>query len=161
MRNAVGALAPVLTLAGCFVTQPIGEPVPPPDIQDATLALNAVIDAGIDRDFERLCALATGTCAHELDGLEHLAHREAPIVVDTQVHQPRLDPDGWNEGGVLFVLCGTDASGTRYESEVLVIDAGPQLLTAATVFWKATCVSFAPPGNAVAGEPDPGPARCP
>jgi hypothetical protein len=63
---------------------------------------------------------------------------------------------------VLFALCGLDAAGEPYESEVLVFDSGDRLLATAAVFWTGTSVGFSGDGgDGVVGEPDPEPARCP
>ena len=123
--------------------------------------LDEVIDAGLARDWERLCANASGTCEGELDGWEHLAPSEPPRVADVSVQEPARDGDGWRSGGVLFVLCGTDATGTPYESEVLVFDDGDRLLAGAAVYWIGTRVSFASSDGAVTpGERVPGGTRC-
>ena len=153
----------IVGLAGCGLV-PQAPPPPAPGVEAATAHLELVIDAGIARDFDRLCELASGTCEGELEGFEHLAPTERPSVVDVSVHQPtQLAGGAWGGGGVLFVLCGVDGEDQPYESDVLVFDAGERLLATASVFWIGTSVSFLGPGaaGAAVGEPDPGPARCP
>jgi hypothetical protein len=154
MRYALLALL----LAGCGLL-PERMPPPPPSIDAATAHLDRVIDAGIARDFERLCALATGTCEGELDGFEDLAPTTRPEIVDVSVHQPTET----ESGSVLFVLCGEDATGQPYESEVLVFDGGDGLLAAAAVFWIGTGITFAGGDGLVdVGVPEPleKPDRC-
>ena len=149
-----------LLLAGCATIGTTG-PLPPPPIEDARVLLDEIIDAGIQGDFERLCANATGTCHSELEGHEHLAPNEPPSIADVTVHQPIFDADGGTSGGVRFVLCGVDAAGAPFESEVLVFDAGDRLLAGAAVWWLGKRVSFAAPGEAVTGERTPGEKPCP
>jgi hypothetical protein len=161
MRPAVMAL---VLLAGCGLLAPARTPNPPPSVADARALLDEVIDAGIARDFDRLCANATGTCESELEGAEDLAPTEPPVVVDVSIHEPVEQGGGWTSGGVLFVLCGVDAAGDAYESEVLVFDDdGRRLLAAAAVYWRGTRIGFSSGGDGVhvGGEPTPGPSRCP
>jgi hypothetical protein len=159
-----GFLAPlIVALAGCGLV-PEARPPPPPSVEAATAHLDLVIDAGIARDFDRLCELASGTCDTELQGFEHLAPTERPIIVDVSLHQPtELDGGAWSGGGVLFVLCGADGAGDPYESEVLVFDAGDSLRATAAVFWTGTGIGFLGPGDegVSVGAPDPGAMRCP
>ena len=158
--TAVGA---ILLVAGCGILAPRSTPIPAPSVADARVLLDAVIEAGIARDFERLCASASGTCEGELEGAEHLAPSEPPTVVDVSVHEPIERGDGWTSGGVLFVLCGIDAAGDPYESEVLVFDDGERLLAGAAVYWRGTGIAFSDGGGGVhiGVEPTPGPDRCP
>ena len=163
MRIATAVLS-AATLVGCGLLTHNDPPPPAPSVEEARALLDQVIDAGIARDFERLCAMATGTCEGELDGFEERAPTEPPRVVDVDVHEPIGNGGSWTSGGVLFVLCGTDGLGDAYESEVLVFDdAGRQLLATAAVYWVGTRVGLAAPGEdgvTVGVEPDPEPSRC-
>ena len=163
MRTATAALI-AATLAGCDVLTHNDPPPPAPSVDEARVLLDEVIDAGIAGDFERLCAMATGTCEGELEGFEDRAPTEPPEVVDVEVHEPIRNGESWTSGGVLFVLCGTDGLGDAYESEVLVLnDGGRQLLATAAVYWVGTRIGFATAGEDgvnVGAEPDPEPSRC-
>jgi hypothetical protein len=163
MRTAAAVLI-AATLAGCGVLTHNDPPPPAPAVENARVLLDEVIDAGIARDFERLCAMASGTCEGELEGAEDRAPTQPPRVVDVEVHEPIGDGDSWTSGGVLFVLCGTDGLGDPYESEVLVFDGGAgSLLAAAAVYWKGTTVGITMPaedGVTVGVEADPEPSRC-
>lgn len=150
----------IVGIAGCGVVG-APTPAPPPTVADATVFLERLIDAGIARDFDRLCGMATGTCDGELQGHEQRAPLERPTVVDASVHQPIVSGDGYTAGGVLFVLCGVDAAGDPYESEVLVSRDRDTLIATAAVYWVGTGVVFAAPDEGVAtGEATPGPGRC-
>jgi len=149
-------------LAGCGVAPAPADPLPPPSVEDARVLLADVIDAGIDRDWERLCASASGTCEGELAAhAKERAPSQAPQVADIEVHHPIQDGDSWSSGGVLFVLCGLDGLGEPYESEVLVFNDGTKLLATAAVYWVGTSVGLAPPGGGPISESIPGEPRCP
>ena len=159
VRTLLGLLT-LVSLAGCGVGLS-GGGAPPPSVEDAEVLLDEIIAAGIDRDWERLCANASGTCEGELQGAEERAPTSAPRVAAVEVHDPQRDGETWTSGGVLFVLCGVDGLGDPYESEVLVFDDGDRLLAGAAVYWKGTAISFASPGIGVVGEPSPGERQCP
>jgi len=153
------ALLLALLLAGCSLG-PAG-PFAPPSVDAARALLDEIVDAALDRDFDRLCANASGTCDVELQGVEDRAPTTPPDIVGVTVHEPMGSGDSWTSGGVLFRLCGTDAFGKPYESEVLVFDDGTRLLATAAVFWTGTRVGVAAPGNSVtAGGPPSDEARC-
>jgi hypothetical protein len=147
-------------LVACSVAMPSRDPLPPPPVEDARAVLDEIIDAGIARDWEGLCANASGTCEGELDGAEDRAPTTAPRVAAVEVQQQQGDAGASTSGGVLFVLCGTDGLGDPYESEVLVFDDGTRLLAGAAVFWLGTRVGFAPPTGGVVTEPAIAGSRC-
>jgi len=132
-----------------------------PSVIEARALLDEVIEAGLARDWDRLCANASGTCEGELDGKEHLAPSEPPRVAGVSVVEPVREGDRSSSGGVLFVLCGTDAMATPYESEVLVFDGGDRLFAAAAVYWIGTRIAHAPSGQTgMAEQPISGGSRC-
>ena len=156
MRPAL--LAVLLVVCGLI---PPDAPPPAPPLDDATGVLDRVIDAALARDFDELCSLATETCERELEGVEHLAPNERPTIVETEVHEPRRSGNGWSTGGVLFVLCGRDATGEPYESEVLVSDdAGRSLLATAAVFWIGAGIVGLEEDEVVVGGGLQGGGRC-
>jgi hypothetical protein len=133
-------------------------------VGDARAHLDRLIDAGIARDFDRLCELAgSGTCDSLLDGAEDLAPAARPRIVDVSVHQPQRTGDGYTSGGVLFTLCGTDAAGSPFESEVLVSRTPDDSLFAiSAVWWTGTGVTLLGPGAATVGvEATEDEGRCP
>jgi hypothetical protein len=161
MRGVV-AVALVLALPACGMPALTG-PLPAPSVDDARHLLDEVIEAGIERDWRRLCENASGTCEGELGGpqVKVRAPRDVPVVADVAVIEPTVRGEAWSSGGVLFVLCGVDGLGDPYESEVLVFDDGARLIATAAVYWVGTRVAFAPPGETVTvGEPTPGAPRC-
>ncbi len=126
-------------LAACGAIAPAAPPGPP-TVGEARLLLDEIIDAAIARDFDRLCAHASGTCDDELQGNEDAAPLHPPLIRVDSIHEPQRAGDAWSSGGVLFVLCGIDAKGSAYDSEVFVFDAGEELLATAAVFWTGTQV---------------------
>jgi hypothetical protein len=160
----IAAALVLVGLAGCGLISHNDPPPPAPAVEGARELLDEVIEAGIARDFERLCANASGTCESELQGNEERAPNQPPEVVDVEVHQPTGGGGSWTSGGVLFVLCGIDGLGDPYESEVLVFDGGDgRLIAGAAVYWTGTGILFAEPaqgGVTVGGEPSARPSRC-
>lgn len=158
MRAAVLTL--LVAITSCMPTAT--GPLPPPSVDEARALLDEIVAAALDRDFTRLCANASGTCEEELERFEDLAPSRPPRIAAVTVHHPVGDEEEWTSGGVLFVLCGTDAAGESYESEVLVFDAGDRLLATAAVFWIGTRVVMTAPGQPVdVGGPSPAATRCP
>lgn len=147
MRPSFLCLA--LLVAGCAMFRGAGDPLPPPQIEDARALLDEIIEAGLDRDWQRLCASASGTCEAELADVQDRAPVEPPVVIAASVHQPIVRDESWTSGGVLFTLCGIDGLGDGYESEVLVFNGGTRLMATAAVYWTGTQVHIAAPGEAV------------
>ena len=145
-------LLSLLLLSACAPTQSL----PPPDVDEARALLNQVIDAGLDRDFDRLCSMATGTCEGELEGAEHLAPNEPPRVGDFTA----IQPTDQSVGGILFGLCGVNGAGDPYESEVLVFDSGHGLIATAAVYWTGTKILFTSDGGATTGGAENDPPSC-
>lgn len=147
--------------AGCGLIAPT--PPPPPSLEDAQSLLDDLVEAGIARDFARLCGLAASdTCQDLLEGHEGLVPAAAPAIVQTDVYEPEPAGNGFTGGGVLFVLCGTDAAGDPFESELLVSrNLDGTLFAIPAVWWTGTRVIVGADSADVGGEPSPGPSRCP
>ena len=146
----------VIALLAACAPGPVA-PLPPPAIEDAQALLREVVDAGIARDWERLCANASATCESELQGNEERAPTEPPRVDGVEVYQGTGTGGESSPGGVLFVLCGMDGLGDPYESEVFVFNDGSRLLATAAVYWTGTQVSPGLPPVTTGGD---GASRC-
>jgi hypothetical protein len=160
MRSTL-PLAVLAIVAGCGLLPSITPP--PGSVEDARSHLDAIIESGIARDFDRMCDLAgTPICTDLLDGSEHLAPDAAPDVVDVSVHQPTPVGEGFATGGVLFLLCGLDAAGDAFESEVLVSRAqSGEFHVVSSVWWRGSTVDLdGQDGGAEVGGP-PREGRCP
>ena len=147
----------LLCLGGALAACAAATAPPPPAIEDAEALLEEIVQAGLAREWERLCANASGTCESELRGNEDRAPTEAPRVVATEVITGSSAGGVSSASGVLFVLCGVDGQGRPYESEVLVFDEGSRLLATAAVYWTGMRVGVGRPPTTVGAE---GPARC-
>ncbi|HEX2765890.1 MAG TPA: hypothetical protein VHR55_04540 [Candidatus Limnocylindria bacterium] len=147
--------------AGCGLVAPT--PPGPPSLEVARWLLDDLVEAGIARDFARLCGLAASdTCEHLLEGHEDLAPAAAPTIVQTDVYPPESAGNGFTGGGVLFVLCGTDAAGAPFESELLVSrNLDGTLFAVPAVWWTGTRVIVGADPADVGGEPAPDQGRCP
>jgi len=162
MRLPAVLLAIAALVSACGI---LSAETPPqaPAIDEAEAFLDQLIEAGIARDFDRLCDLAgTAMCTDLLEGNEDLAPTERPDVTAVAVHEPLRTADGFTSGGVHFVLCGQDAAGSPFESEVLVSqDHDGGLFAISSVWWTGTGVSFLESeGTVEVGEPSPAADRC-
>lgn len=155
IRVVAGTCA-ILLLAGCAPTS-VAPPPAPPSVEDAQTLLREIIEAGIAKEWDRLCANATGTCESELEGNQERSPRGPSRVDGVEVHHGSSSGGESNPGGVLFVLCGEDGLGEAYESEVFVFNDGDGLLATAAVYWVGTRVSVSLPPITTGAD---GAARC-
>lgn len=114
MRIAVIA---ALSLAACTLSSP---PRPPTEAE-AEGFLAEVVAIARSGDFVALCEVGGGTCEDFLDqpgGREVPA--EAPRIIGGRTIQPTSEGGGGRVGGYVLEMCGTNADGAPYYSEMLV-----------------------------------------
>lgn len=125
------ALAAVLLLNACSLQQPS-----PPTSAEAEAFLTHVVDVAQSGNFNALCELGGGSCEdflNEQGGQE--VPREAPEVVGGRIVQPTGDGAG-RVGGFVLELCGTNARGEPYYSEMLVFsDFNGDLKAIEPTYW--------------------------
>lgn len=122
-----------LILAGCATA---ARP-PPPTAADARRFLDEVVRVARSGDLAALCDLGGGSCDDFLDqpGGANVPPT-APTVVGGRTLQPAPDEAGGRVGGYVLELCGTDADGTPYYSEMLVFrDFRGELRGIEPVYW--------------------------
>lgn len=114
--RVVAAVA-VLILAAC-------SPAPPsraPTAAEAERFLAEVVAIARSGDFVALCEVGGGSCE---DFLEQPGGREvpaaAPRVIGGRTIQPTSEGGGGRVGGYVLEMCGTNADGAPYYSEMLV-----------------------------------------
>jgi hypothetical protein len=153
MRRVAGSLVLLSLLAGCGALA--ATPPPAPEEADARARLDRLIDSARAGDFERFCELAASpTCERLLDGVEDLVPEHRPRLALSTVYQPVQHANGYSSGGVLFVVCGSDAEGREFESEVFISqNADGSLFATAPVWWTGTRVAIDDPA---AGGPTTG-----
>jgi hypothetical protein len=130
-----------------------------PTVDDAHRMLEQVVRLARARDFEGLCSLGDGNCRRHLE----MAGRDAippdpPTVVGTRAIPTRMTAgDQMHLGGIVLILCGIDAHGEHYDSEMLVFHRGNGLAVINPVFWGRTRIGDS--ANPVTAETFP-PVTC-
>jgi len=118
--------------------------------------VHQVVQVALNHDLDRLCSLGTPQCRFILDSAgTGTAPSVAPKIVSvTTISNRETSPGTWTPGGVLFRLCGLDAKGRPYHSEMLVADNpwGEGLYAMEPVFWSGLTVN-----SLVSGSPNTGP----
>ncbi len=87
---------------------------------------------------DALCTVAgDGNCERKLDEVgRDRAPAEPPVVRSSEVVSTTSSSDQASLGGLVLVMCGTDALGSRYESEMLVFrDRDMTLRAINPVYW--------------------------
>jgi hypothetical protein len=123
-----------------------------PTVAEAQGFLARVVSLAQRGDFQGLCAVGDGNCERSLD----LAGRdtvpaEPPAVVGMRVLPTTTNGDQVSIGGLILEICGRDATGKPYHSEMLVFRDGSALRAINPVYWgnatiaggNATAASFA------------------
>lgn len=130
--RACGVAALLLVvLAGCG---PAGTPAgSPPTEAHARALLEEIVASAQRADFEALCGFGDANCPDVLAmaGRDRLPPRP-PIVAGSWVLPPR---DG-REGGLVLQLCGVDAAGTAYATEMLVQSGRGRLVAIHPIYWS-------------------------
>ena len=120
---------------------------------DARALVSRVINLALSRRFDQLCALGTPQCTNVLSstGTDTVPSDPPEIVNVATIPNRETSPGTWTPGGVLFLLCGLDAKGEPYHSQLLVAEnpSGSGLVAMEPVFWGGFTV-----GSPVA-EPKP------
>lgn len=106
-------------------------------------------------DFEALCSYADGNCPHVLtEAGPDRVPADPPAIVGTWT----LDPTPSRYGGVVLQVCGVDATGAPYASEILFMRTVGGIRVVQPVYWSG--LRIARDGTA-GGTPAPGFAGCP
>ena len=120
----------------------------PPTVEQAGAYLAQLVDLARAGDFETLCDMADdGNCERKLDdaGRDRVPI-EPPTITGARLVPDTSSGDQRSLGGIVLVLCGIDALGEPYESEMLVFREGERLRAINPVYWAGN-------GIAATGEP--------
>jgi len=137
---------PILLLVFLVVTACSADAPPAgtiPTVEDAREIFDRVVSLARARDFEGLCSLGDGNCRRQLE----TAGREAvppdpPTVVGTRTIPTTTTAGNQTHlGGVVLILCGIDANGNHYDSEMLVYHSGHGLQVINPVYWGTTRIA--------------------
>ena len=153
----------ILPLALVVVVMACSSGAPPagtiPTVDDALRMLDRAVDLARARDFEGLCSLGDGNCRRHLE----MAGRDAippdpPVVVGTRTMPTTTTAgDQMHMGGIVLILCGIDANGDHYDSEMLVFHGGNGLEVINPIYWGRTRIGDS--ANPVTAETFP-PVTC-
>lgn len=116
--------------------QPAGADAP--TLDQALTLLDRLVILAQKGDFETLCSVAgDGNCEHKLDdaGRDRVPGQPPNVRSVRSVPTTRSGTQT-STGGLVLELCGTDARGTRYESEMLIFrDHDGSLRAINPVYW--------------------------
>jgi len=132
------ALLALVLLAACT---PSG-PARPPTATEAEGFLAEVVRVARAGDFDALCDLGGGSCT---DFLQESGGQNVPETAPTIVGGRVIEPTGVGAGrvgGYVLELCGTNAAGETYYSEMLVFfDFNGQLRGIEPEYWMGIRIS--------------------
>jgi hypothetical protein len=143
-RSAAALLAAILV--GCG---PAGTSAgSPPSEARARALLDEIVAAARRADFEALCGFGDANCTDvlEMAGRDRLPQLP-PVVAGSWLLPPR---DG-REGGIVLQLCGVDAAGAAYATEMLVQPGRGRLIAIQPVYWSGLRV----PRDGLVGDDGP------
>jgi len=96
------------------------------------------------RDFAALCSVGGGNCEQILAVAgEDAVPEQRPVIVGTfLLPDEQIDPETRSLGGRVVVLCGTDARGRDFRTEVLVFfDDEGELRAIEPVYWSGNRIA--------------------
>jgi hypothetical protein len=139
--------ARILLLALAVLVPACSSGAPPagtmPTVEDARGMLDRAVTLARAGDFEGLCSLGDGNCRRQLEMVGRDAiPPDPPTVVGTRTIPTTTSAgDQMHLGGVVLILCGIDADGEHYDSEMLVFHGGNGLEIINPVYWGTTRIS--------------------
>lgn len=134
------ALMAFCAVAGC--TTPTGETGSLPTVNEAEAFLVQVVTLAQRGDFEALCAIGDGNCER---GLEMAGRDRVPLappaVIGVRIVPTTRSGDQTSAGGVVLEMCGRDAVGEPYHSEMLVFRDRGSLRAINPIYWGNTTIA--------------------
>jgi hypothetical protein len=113
-----------------------------PTLAEAQGFLAQVVALAQRGDFKGLCAIGDGNCERSLDRAgRELVPREPPAVIGVRLLPTARTGDHVSTGGVILEMCGRDAAGKPYHSEMLVFRDRSTLRAINPVYWGNTKVA--------------------
>lgn len=129
-----------------------------PTVDEARVFLSQIVVLARRGDFTGLCAIGDGNCERSLDTAGRNAVPAAPpTVVGVRLVPTTRTGDQESTGGVVLELCGQDATGKPYHSEMLVFRDGSGLRATNPVFWGNVMIDE---GNSTPASPRLRPSSC-
>jgi hypothetical protein len=150
-------LAIALAIAGCLApTASVQSFQSVPSLEEAQGFLAKLVTLARRGDFTSFCAVGDLNCERSLDTAGRNAVPPAPpTVIDVRIVPNTTSGDQVSIGGLVLVMCGEDATGERYRSEMLVFRDRTGLRAINPVYWGNGRISG---GTSTAASPLPSPA---
>lgn len=125
----------ILAISACGPAQPQASSSEP-TLAEAQGFLAQVVTLAQRGDFKGLCAIGDGNCERSLDMAgRNAVPREPPAVIGVRLLPTTQTGDQLSIGGVILEMCGRDAAGTPYHSEMLVFRDRSTLRAINPVYW--------------------------
>jgi hypothetical protein len=90
-------------------------------------------------EFERLCEMGGGKCENILEtaGADNVP-ADPPVVARIyEIPSVRHADGSWSQGGQMVEMCGTDRSGTDYQTQMLVFrDPHEGIIAIEPIYWS-------------------------
>ena len=152
----IALLVAMLAVGVAAVLRPLSAAPAAPSVAESQAFLQQLVALAQSGDFERLCALADGNCWRLLEqaGPDRVPPTP-PKVTSTRVIAP--DAGTGALGGLALSVCGTDADGADYRSEVLVFRDGQGLRAINGVYWDGVTIAA---GSTTISQPPSSPGPC-
>jgi len=151
----LGILLVALVIAACNTPKPTS--APPPTRDEALSFLAQIVALAQQGDFDALCSMAgDGNCEFKLDdaGRDRVPSA-APTVWSIAGVPTTTNGDQTSLGGIVLGLCGIDALGRGFDSEMLVFrDTDTTMRAINPVYWGQDKVARG--DRTSLGPPDPG-----
>lgn len=137
----VHPLVLAVALAACSSSAPPAGTIP--TIEEARATLDRAVTLARSGDFEGLCALGDANCPEHLEvaGRDNVPADPPTIVATRTIPTTTSAGDQTHLGGIVFVLCGVDANGAHYDSEMLIFHGGNGLQVINPVYWSTTRIT--------------------
>lgn len=149
------AIAILLVAASACAGPPAATP-PLPTVNEAQGFLAQVVALAQRHDFKGLCAIGDGNCERSLDDAgRDMVPPAPPAVIGVRILPTTKNGDQISIGGVILEMCGKDAAGKPYHSEMLVFRDGSSLRAINPVYWGNTKITGGDTVSAVSISPQP------
>jgi len=128
----------VALLAACTT-----QPPPPPTEAEARAFLEVIVETALTEDLNALCDLGGGSCN---EFIQQSGGSDVPLDPPTVVGTRRVEQETGGPrprtGGYVLELCGRNAAGDLYYSELLVFrDFGGELRSIEPVYWMGITIT--------------------
>ena len=149
------ALATIAVLAGC---SPEYQPTAAPTVAETRAFIAEMVRLAQAGEFEQLCEMGGGNCERILEtaGAGNVPADPPTVARIYEVPSVQHADGSWSQGGQMVEMCGTDASGADYQSQMLVFrDPHEGIIAIEPIYWSS--LGIIAPGEPPVADPG-GPA---